>query len=87
MLGDRPRVGPPVALGEPGFGSVDRKAKTEPPWTEPLLDAVKDKNARDAVKLSYNSCQMVSQMYLADLTDADLLVRPVPGANHIAGRA
>src|SRR5947207_5782614 len=41
-------------------------------------------NARDAIKLNINSANQICQSYLADLTDADLLVRPVPGANHIA---
>ena len=41
-------------------------------------------NAREAIKLNLNSSNMICQGYLADLTDADLLVRPVPGANHIA---
>ncbi len=41
-------------------------------------------NARDAIKLNINSANMICQGYLADLTDAELLVRPVPGANHIA---
>ncbi len=41
-------------------------------------------NARDAIRLGLNQAKMISTGYLADLTDADLLVRPVPGANHIA---
>jgi hypothetical protein len=41
-------------------------------------------NARDAIKLNLDCANMICQSYLADLTDADLLVRPVPGANHIA---
>ena len=41
-------------------------------------------NARDAIKLNINSANMICQGYLADLTDAELLIRPVPGANHIA---
>lgn len=41
-------------------------------------------NASEAIKLNINTAQMICQGYLADLTDADLLVRPVPGANHIA---
>lgn len=41
-------------------------------------------NARDAIRLSLNQSHMIVQGYLADLSDADLLVRPVPGANHIA---
>jgi hypothetical protein len=41
-------------------------------------------NARDAIKLSYGPSDQICRQYLADLKDADLLVRPVPGANHIA---
>lgn len=41
-------------------------------------------NARDAIKLGIGSADFVTKMYLEDLTDADLLVRPVAGANHIA---
>lgn len=41
-------------------------------------------NAKDAIKYSLNSNHQVLKMYLADLSDADLLVRPAPGANHIA---
>src|SRR5437762_1853631 len=41
-------------------------------------------NAKDAVKTALTSTQNLLTMYLEDLSDADLLVRPVPGANHIA---
>ncbi len=41
-------------------------------------------NAKDAIKTALTSTQNILNMYLADLSDADLLVRPVPGANHIA---
>jgi uncharacterized damage-inducible protein DinB len=41
-------------------------------------------NAKDAIKYSLNSNHQVLKMYLADLSDADLLARPAPGANHIA---
>ena len=41
-------------------------------------------NARDAIKLNINMGAMVVGMYLDDLSDADLLIRPVPGCNHIA---
>jgi hypothetical protein len=41
-------------------------------------------NAKDAIKGSLIGTQQVLEMYLADLSDADLLVRPVPNANHIA---
>lgn len=40
-------------------------------------------NARDAIKIAIDSGTMVTSMYLDDLTDADLLVRPCPGCNHI----
>ena len=41
-------------------------------------------NAHQAIKLGLETASMISGSYLSDLTDADLLVRPVPGANHIA---
>src|SRR5438105_8273408 len=41
-------------------------------------------NVKDAMKHSLKSTQNMLEMYLSDLSDADLLVRPVPGANHIA---
>src|SRR5436853_2117702 len=41
-------------------------------------------NAKDAIKHALNSNHQVLKMYVSDLSDADLLVRPVPGANHIA---
>ena len=41
-------------------------------------------NSRDAIKLNIDCANMICQSYLADLTDADLLVRSVPGMNHIA---
>lgn len=41
-------------------------------------------NARDALKRSIQSADFLVNAYLEDLADADLLVRPVPGANHIA---
>ena len=41
-------------------------------------------DSRAALKLGINGAGNVSEQYLSDLTDADLLVRPVPGANHIA---
>jgi hypothetical protein len=40
--------------------------------------------AKDAIKSTINFCRQVSLGYVDDLTDADLLVRSVPGANHIA---
>lgn len=41
-------------------------------------------NAKDAIQTVLNLNHQVFKMYLADLSDADLLVRPAPGANHIA---
>jgi hypothetical protein len=41
-------------------------------------------NAKDAIKTALTSTQNMLSMYLADLSDADLVVRPVPKANHIA---
>jgi uncharacterized damage-inducible protein DinB len=40
--------------------------------------------AKDAIKTALTSTQQVLGMYLSDLSDADLLVRPAPGANHVA---
>jgi hypothetical protein len=41
-------------------------------------------NAKDAIQTTLTSTQNLLSMYLSDLSDADLLVRPVPTANHIA---
>jgi uncharacterized damage-inducible protein DinB len=41
-------------------------------------------NTKDAIKSALGSSQFVMKAFLADLSDADLLVRPVPGANHVA---
>jgi uncharacterized damage-inducible protein DinB len=41
-------------------------------------------NTKEAIKLSLASTQDLLKRYLTDLSDSDLLVRPVPGANHIA---
>jgi hypothetical protein len=40
--------------------------------------------AQDAIRTTLTSTKNILNMYLADLSDADLLVRPVPHANHIA---
>jgi hypothetical protein len=39
---------------------------------------------KDVVKLALASTQNLLSMYIADLSDQDLLTRPVPSANHIA---
>ena len=41
-------------------------------------------NVHDAIRTNLTMSQKVVQMLLGDLSDADLLVRPVPGANHTA---
>jgi hypothetical protein len=41
-------------------------------------------NAIAAVQKALDSTQQLTNWYLGDLSDVDLLVRPVPGANHIA---
>jgi uncharacterized damage-inducible protein DinB len=40
--------------------------------------------AKDAIRSALNSTQRLLEWYVSDLSDADLLVRPVPNANHIA---
>jgi uncharacterized damage-inducible protein DinB len=39
---------------------------------------------KEAIRTALHSTQNLLGMYLGDLSDADILVRPVPGANHIA---
>jgi hypothetical protein len=41
-------------------------------------------NAKDAIRTALTSTQHLAGWFVSDLSDADLLVRPVPGANHIA---
>ena len=41
-------------------------------------------NAKDVIRDGFNRARMVTNMVLGDLQDADLLVRPCDGANHIA---
>jgi hypothetical protein len=41
-------------------------------------------HAKDAIETALTSTQGMLNMYLSDLGDADLVVRPVPAANHIA---
>jgi uncharacterized damage-inducible protein DinB len=41
-------------------------------------------NAKDAIRSALKSSQNLMNMTLEDLSDQDLLERPVPGANHIA---
>jgi hypothetical protein len=39
---------------------------------------------KDAIRLGLDSSQMIIDAYIGDLDDADILVRAVPGMNHIA---
>src|SRR5262249_609324 len=41
-------------------------------------------NGSQAIQSAIQSTQFVVTALLEDLSDADLLIRPVPGANHIA---
>jgi hypothetical protein len=41
-------------------------------------------NAKEAIRISLGASQRLLPMYLDDLSDADILVRPVSTANHIA---
>ena len=41
-------------------------------------------NAKDAIRSTLQTGEFVVNAYVGDLDDADLLVRPVPGMNHIA---
>jgi hypothetical protein len=41
-------------------------------------------NGIAAIKIAMLSTKHLTEVFLSDLSDADLLVRPVPGANHIA---
>jgi len=40
--------------------------------------------AQNIIKASLDSADFCINGYLADLSDADLMVRPAPGANHLA---
>lgn len=40
-------------------------------------------NTQTALKLSMDMGDMVTKMYLEDMTDAEMMHRPAPGANHI----
>lgn len=41
-------------------------------------------NARDAIRAAAQTSTMVLKTYVADLSDADLMLRPGPGCNHLA---
>src|SRR6476646_9300915 len=41
-------------------------------------------NGKDAIKTALRSTAHLLNWFLSDLSDADLLVRSVPGSNHVA---
>ncbi|MDB5349388.1 MAG: hypothetical protein JWN86_635 [Planctomycetota bacterium] len=41
-------------------------------------------HAKDVILNSLGSSDMITKAYVGDLSDADLMARPVPGMNHIA---
>ena len=41
-------------------------------------------NAKDVLRGAYGRSKMMTEMLLEDLSDAEILQRPVPEANHIA---
>ncbi len=41
-------------------------------------------NSKDVLKHSFAMSSQVLEAYVGDLSDADLMLRPVPGLNHIA---
>jgi hypothetical protein len=41
-------------------------------------------NAREAIRQNMDMTHTICQSYLSDLTDSELLVRPVPASNHTA---
>jgi hypothetical protein len=40
--------------------------------------------AKEAIRMTIDSSDMIANSYLKDLSDADLFVRPVKGMNHVA---
>jgi uncharacterized damage-inducible protein DinB len=41
-------------------------------------------NAKDAIRMTIASSDQIANMYLADLSDSDIMIRPVEGMNTIA---
>ena len=40
-------------------------------------------NANEAIKSALDTAEMISMAYLEDLTDEEMMVRPIDGCNHI----
>ena len=51
---------------------------------ELCLETVSPMRAYDAIRLTLDASMLVLTEYLSDFTDADLMKRPAPGANHPA---
>jgi hypothetical protein len=54
------------------------------PFTPRISLAGDAMNAKEAIQTALKGTQQVLSWYVSDLSDADLLVRPAPNANHIA---
>lgn len=64
-------------------------------WAEMILQVIRtceagegrkevEMTAKDAIRHTLDFCRHVLLQYVEDMSDADLLVRPVPSANHVA---
>src|SRR6516164_9063686 len=67
--------------GRPG-PRIRTKSRVRRP--EPTLRREYRMTAKELILRAFEATRAQAKMFLADLSDADLLVRPVPGANHIA---
>src|SRR5262249_38143819 len=61
----------------------DRRGLVTMGLSYPLIEEF-SMNARDAIRIALQATHGMLNSYVSDLSDADLLVRPVPNANHIA---
>src|SRR3954447_13762614 len=41
-------------------------------------------NAKEAIRTTMNTADFMVESYLSDITPEEMLVRPAPGANHVA---
>ena len=49
-----------------------------------IIESDQRMDSRAAIQLSMDMGRFIVETYIADMTDAELLVRPVPGINHTA---
>jgi uncharacterized damage-inducible protein DinB len=80
----RPALAVAVALLRMVAELVPRPAGKVSPAARAASSAGGTMNAKDVLKHALRMNHDIINGYLGDLSDADLLVRPVPGANHIA---